>query len=324
MEPVIEATRLSKTFSQSGRQQHVLRNIDLRIRPGEFTVIMGPSGAGKSTLLYALSGMDRPSLGRVVLAGTDISSFDEDRLARFRRTHCGFVFQQIHLLDSMSVMDNVMVAGLLGTKDRRTLGARAEELFDMVGLSTSDTGKQAGVLSGGEAQRAALVRALINHPDVLFADEPTGQLNSESTTRVLDLLSQVNRGGQTVVMVTHDQRCAIRGDRVLYLRDGVIHGELDLRSVDGQGGHEVDEGDARSTIVEVDEGGRRPPGGGGEVGVGRTPVGGGGGPSDHYTGPSDHGTGRVRGTAGSMVPTSGPATLIRQGRLAAFLDELGW
>lgn len=320
VDPVIEATRLSKTFSQSGRQQHVLRNIDLRILPGEFTVIMGPSGAGKSTLLYALSGMDRPSLGRVVLAGTDIFSFNEDQLARFRRTHCGFVFQQIHLLDAMSVMDNVMVAGLLGTKDRRTLGRRAEELFDMVGLSPSDTGKQAGVLSGGEAQRAALVRALINHPDVLFADEPTGQLNSESTTRVLDLLSEVNRSGQTVVMVTHDQRCAVRGDRVLYLRDGVIRGELDLRSGCGQvgdDGDKVDEGGARCATVEVPGGAGRTPVGVHEGGGGRTPDGG-------REGPSDLGAGRARRSVASTFPTSDPDTLTRQGRLAAFLDELGW
>ena len=293
VDPVIEATRLSKTFSRSGRQQHVLRNIDLVIRRGEFTVIMGPSGAGKSTLLYALSGMDRPSLGRVVLAGTDISSFDEDQLARFRRSHCGFVFQQIHLLDSMSVVDNVLVAGLLGSRDRKALSTRAHELFDLVGLSDADTGKQAGVLSGGESQRAALVRALINHPDVLFADEPTGQLNSESTTRVLDLLSEVNRGGQTVVMVTHDQRCAIRGDRVLYLRDGSICGELDLRGGGGQAGDEV---------RGVQEGGT----GRGQEGDGA---------DEDDAGPA---------TGGAHRTSPSGDTPARQRRLAAFLDELGW
>ncbi|GAA2182320.1 ABC transporter ATP-binding protein [Brooklawnia cerclae] len=225
---VISTHSLSKTFSHTGTQQNVLDRLDLDIREGDFTVIMGPSGAGKSTLLYALSGMDRPTLGTVEFDGTDISDYSEDRLARFRRSHCGFVFQQVYLLDAMSVMDNVMAVGLLVSHDRGGVRRRAEELFEMVGLSQAQTRKSATMLSGGEAQRAAIVRGLINAPDVLFADEPTGQLNSETSTRVLDLLSQVNAAGQTIVMVTHDVRSAARGNRILYLRDGHVQGELDL------------------------------------------------------------------------------------------------
>lgn len=228
LEPVITTDKLSKTFSNAGVQQHVLRNLDLVIERDSFTVIMGPSGAGKSTLLYALSGMDRPTLGGITFDGVDISGFSEDRLARFRRTHCGFVFQQIHLLDAMSVLDNVMAVGLLTSRDRAAVRTRAHALLDLVGLTAADRRKFPGMLSGGEAQRVGIARALINSPAVVFADEPTGQLNSVYGRLVLDLLSQVNAQGQTIVMVTHDLKSAVRGDRILYLRDGVISGELRL------------------------------------------------------------------------------------------------
>lgn len=223
----VAARMLSKTFSHKGIQQHVLKNLDVVIRRGDFTVIMGPSGAGKSTLLYALSGMDKPSLGSVIFDGADLAQLDQDKLAVFRRNHCGFVFQQINLLDSMSLMDNVMAPGLLIGK-RKMVAARANTLFDLVGIDDVTRKKFPGMISGGEAQRAAIVRALINEPEVLFADEPTGQLNSENSQLVLDLLSRFNRAGQTVVMVTHDLTSALRGNRILYLRDGTVQGELKL------------------------------------------------------------------------------------------------
>lgn len=226
--PIILTRTLSKTFSHAGAQQHVLRNIDLEIPRGSFTVIMGPSGSGKSTLLNAISGMDRPTLGTVVIDGTDISSFSEDRLARFRRTRCGFVFQQIHLLDALTVRDNVIAPGLLTGRPRREVAERADALFSLVGLSAADARKFPAMLSGGEAQRVGLVRSLIAEPAVVYADEPTGQLNSEHSLRVLDLLTQVHRGGQSIVMVTHDPRTAARADRIHFLRDGSLQGRLDL------------------------------------------------------------------------------------------------
>lgn len=131
---ILEADQLCKTFSSGGVQQHILKNLNLEIRKGDFTVIMGPSGAGKSTLLYALSGMDQPTLGRIRFAQEEISSLNNDQLAVFRRRHCGFVFQQIYLLDSMSVMDNVLAAGLLVSKERKKLKKQAEELLRQVGL----------------------------------------------------------------------------------------------------------------------------------------------------------------------------------------------
>ena len=201
---------------------------------------MGASGAGKSTLLYALSGMDVPTLGTISFAGTEISGCSQDELAVFRRRHCGFVFQQIYLIDGMSLMDNVLAAGLLVSKDKKALLARAKELFQAVGLSSETQKKFPVQISGGEAQRAGIVRAMINSPEILFADEPTGALNSKTGLDVLDTLTRFNETGQSVVMVTHDMRSARRANRILYLKDGVILGECSLgRYVHGdKGRHE--------------------------------------------------------------------------------------
>jgi len=208
--------------------QHVLKNIDLTLHKGDFTVIMGASGAGKSTLLYALSGMDTPTLGTITFGEKIISDLNSDGLAVFRRDHCGFVFQQIYLLDNMSVMDNVLAAGLLVNKEKKTLLQRVRELFAAVGISEDTQKKFPTQISGGEAQRVGIVRALVNSPEILFADEPTGALNSKTGLDVLDTLTQCNERGQSIVMVTHDMRSARRGNRILYLQDGVILGECDL------------------------------------------------------------------------------------------------
>ncbi len=225
---LLKTSSLSKSFSTGGALQHVLKNIDLELAEGDFTVIMGASGAGKSTLLYALSGMDTPSLGTITFGGRLISDLNQDELAVFRRRHCGFVFQQIYLIDGMSVMDNILAAGLLVSKDKRALVKRAKELFAAVGISGETQKKFPTQISGGEAQRAGIVRALINQPEILFADEPTGALNSRTGLDVLDTLTAFNEQGQSVVMVTHDMRSARRGNRVLYLKDGVILGECSL------------------------------------------------------------------------------------------------
>lgn len=225
---VIKTNKLCKSFSTGGRQQHVLKNLDLAIYEGDFTVIMGASGSGKSTLLYALSGMDRPTLGTVVYAGTDISELTASEMAVFRRKNCGFVFQQIHLLDNMSVLDNVLVNGLLVSRDRKKTVQRAKELLVRVGITEADFGKFPAQLSGGEAQRTGIVRALMNQPAVVFADEPTGALNSAFSSQVLDTLTQVHEHGQSLVVVTHDMKTARRGSRILYLKDGTVCGECVL------------------------------------------------------------------------------------------------
>lgn len=224
----LKTENLSKSFSNGGNMQHVLKNIDLQLYKGDFTVIMGASGAGKSTLLYALSGMDTPTLGTITFGDRVISNLSQDKLAVFRRDHCGFVFQQIYLIDGMSVMDNVLSAGLLVSKDKKALVAKAKELFEAVDISEETQRKFPSQISGGEAQRVGIVRALINSPEILFADEPTGALNSKTGLDVLDTLTKFNAQGQSVVMVTHDMRSARRGNRILYLKDGVVLGECDL------------------------------------------------------------------------------------------------
>ncbi len=225
---LLNTENLSKSFSTGGALQHVLKNINLELYKGDFTVIMGASGAGKSTLLYALSGMDTPSLGTISFDNQVISDLTSDGLAVFRRKHCGFVFQQIYLIDGMSLMDNVLSAGLVANNDRKALILRARELFQAVGISEETQKKFPGQISGGEAQRVGIVRALINSPEIVFADEPTGALNSKTGLDVLNTLTKFNETGQSIVMVTHDMRSARRGNRILYLKDGSILGECHL------------------------------------------------------------------------------------------------
>ncbi|OPJ58215.1 ABC transporter ATP-binding protein [Clostridium oryzae] len=225
---IITTKKLCKTFSNGGVQQHVLKNLDIEIYEGDFTVIMGSSGAGKSTLLYALSGMDKPTLGSIKFFDNEIAKLSNDKLAVFRRINCGFVFQQMFLLDNMSILDNILAGGLLVSGNKKKITSKAIELLTQVGLTETIWRKFPSQLSGGEAQRAAIVRALINQPKVVFADEPTGALNSASGTAVLDVLSEFNNQGQSVIMVTHDIKSARRGNRILYMRDGVIDGVCDL------------------------------------------------------------------------------------------------
>ena len=225
---IIRTEKLCKSFSTGGVQHHIIKNLDTEIYEGDFTVIMGASGAGKSTLLYALSGMDKASLGKVYFSERDITTFSSDQLAIFRRKHCGFVFQQVYLMDTMSVMDNVIAAGLLAGQNKKMLYQKAQSLLEDVGVGKKLWNKFPNQLSGGEAQRVGIVRAIINSPDMVFADEPTGALNSSSSDAVLNVLTEVNRNGQSILMVTHDMKSARRGNRIIYFKDGTIGGELDL------------------------------------------------------------------------------------------------
>ncbi len=226
--PLIVAAALSKRYGDDPSAAPILSDIDLEIEGGRFTVIMGSSGAGKSTLLYCLSGMDRISSGSVRFLDHELATLGEDDLALLRRSEIGFVFQQINLLPRLTLLENVTVAGYL---DRRSSAAdvhdRALGLLRRFGLADL-AHRMPGQVSGGEQQRVAVARALINSPAVVFADEPTGALNSQSGRAVLDLLSEANREGQSVLMVTHDVRAALRGDRIIYLSDGAVRDELEL------------------------------------------------------------------------------------------------
>ncbi|MBP3841464.1 MAG: ABC transporter ATP-binding protein [Bacilli bacterium] len=225
---IIKTNKLCKTFSNNGNMQHILKNISLDIYEGDFTIIMGPSGAGKSTLLYALSGMDRPTLGKIEFAGSEITKKSIDNLALFRRENCGFVFQQNYLIDSMSALDNILVSGLLINKNKKEVVKKAKEILKKVDINSNLWNKFPTQLSGGEAQRVGIARALINSPKLVFADEPTGALNSKTGKDVLDTLTEFNNEGQSIVMVTHDIKSARRGNRIIYIKDGEIAGICDL------------------------------------------------------------------------------------------------
>ncbi len=225
---IIETKKLCKSFSNGGVLQHVLKNIDLEIYKGDFTVIMGASGAGKSTLLYALSGMDKPTLGNIIFNDKDITKLTSDELAVFRRYSSGFVFQSIYLIESMSVLDNILASGLLVNKNKKEVINNAKKILKDLDIDDALWNKFPNQMSGGECQRVGIARALINNPSILFADEPTGALNSKTGKDVLDALTLANENGQTIVMVTHDITSARRANRIIYIKDGEIFGELDL------------------------------------------------------------------------------------------------
>lgn len=227
-EKIISVKSLVKNFSNSGSTQTIINKLDLDIFTNDFTIIMGSSGAGKSTLMYLLSGMDKATSGSIIFNNEEISKMSNDQLAIFRRKNCGFVFQQIYLLDKMSLMDNVLVSGLLVSSNKKVIVKKAKELFTSVNIPETIYKKNVNQISGGECQRAGIVRAAINDPAVIFADEPTGALNSENSDAVLDVLTKLNNNGQSIIMVTHDKKSALRGNRVIYLKDGKIFGELSL------------------------------------------------------------------------------------------------
>lgn len=225
---ILKTKNLCKSFANDGEQNHVLNNIDLEIYEGDFTVIMGPSGSGKSTLLYSLSGMDKLTCGEIKYKNEVISNYNEKELTALRCGEFSFVFQQSHLVSNLTLFENIVVPGFLNkNKSANEVKKRAESLIETMNLKGAKK-RLPSQVSGGEQQRAAIARALINEPSIIFADEPTGALNRNNTNTVLDLLTKVNMNKQSIVMVTHDLNSAIRGNRILYIEDGRICGELTL------------------------------------------------------------------------------------------------
>lgn len=223
---IISAKKLVKSFNSGDIKQTIINDLDLDVYDKDFTIIMGSSGAGKSTLMYLLSGMDQANSGSIIFKDKDICKMNNDELAIFRRRNCGFVFQQIYLLDKMSLMDNVLTSGLLVSNNKKDIVRKAKALFESVNIPEVTYKKNMNQVSGGECQRAGIVRAAINDPSIIFADEPTGALNSENSNAVLDVLTNLNNNGQSIIMVTHDKKSALRGNRIIYLKDGKIFGEL--------------------------------------------------------------------------------------------------
>ena len=231
---LLKGNHITKRFLQGENGNTVLDDVSVEICDGDFTVIMGSSGAGKSTLLYALSGMDKVSEGTVVYKGQEISSLKERQMAKLRADEFGFVFQQTHLVSNLTLEENIRMAGLVcASMSEQETGARTAELIDRMGLSGAAK-RLPSQVSGGEAQRAAVARALMVRPAVLFADEPTGALNKANTVEVLKLLTAAYDEGQTVLLVTHDREAALRGNRILYLEDGMVTGELRLTPYRGR------------------------------------------------------------------------------------------
>ena len=225
---ILEVTDLCKTYITNKRQNNVLRNVNFSVDEGEMVAVMGPSGSGKSTLLYTVSGMDRMTAGKVLFNGKDISKLKPNELAALRLDEMGFIFQQMHLVSNLSLFENVAVTGYLNkSRSASDVNKRVDELLEKMSISHIKTHLPSQV-SGGEQQRCAIARAVINEPKLLFADEPTGALNKKNSNDVLDLLTGLSRGGQSILMVTHDLRAALRADRLLYIEDGGIVGEMSL------------------------------------------------------------------------------------------------
>lgn len=223
---ILKAKSICKSFANNGSQNHVLHMIDLSIYQEDFTVIMGPSGAGKSTLLYALSGMDSLTSGELFYKEQTITNAKEKVMAAIRAKEFGFVFQQTHLIQNLTLLENVMISGYLDKHmNQASLKKRSLDLLKQMHVASLQN-RYPSQVSGGEAQRAAIARAMINHPTVLFADEPTGSLHKRSSEEVLALLSELHAQGQSIVMVTHDVKAAIHASRLLYIEDGRIVDEM--------------------------------------------------------------------------------------------------
>jgi putative ABC transport system ATP-binding protein len=221
METVLRADGLEKTYAAYGVEVRALRGVSLDVAEGEFVSVMGPSGSGKSTLLNLVGGLERPTGGAVCLRDRRVDGLSERRWAILRRREIGFVFQFFNLISNLSVADNVELPGLLAGLSAREARRRRTALLDELGVGeTADA--LPGRLSGGQQQRVALARALVNEPAILLADEPTGNLDSDSARTVLDLLRRCNEAGQTIVLVTHDARVASSSQRVVSMRDGRI------------------------------------------------------------------------------------------------------
>lgn len=225
---LLEVKDLCKTYVVNKRQNHVLKNVSMAVKEGEFISVMGPSGSGKSTLLYNVSGMDKATAGHVTFDGEEITKLSEDHLSTLRLKKMGFVFQQMNLLKNLGIIDNIIVSAYMSKeRPRKVINEEAKNLMkrmDIIELADNDITQA----SGGQLQRAAICRALINKPKILFGDEPTGALNSKAADEVMTIMKDINEEGTTIMLVTHDVKVAAKTDRILFMIDGRIEGEYVL------------------------------------------------------------------------------------------------
>ena len=226
MAKIIEVKDLCKTYITNKRQNNVLRNVSFSIDEGEMVAVMGPSGSGKSTLLYTVSGMDSMTAGEVIFSGRNISKLKQNELAALRLDEMGFIFQQMYMLKNLSVLDNIILparqskANTLSAKEKLEYGKELMRRLGIIEIADNDINE----VSGGQLQRACICRSMINKPKMIFADEPTGALNRQSSDEVMDELCKINAQGTTIMLVTHDAKVAATCSRVMYIVDGNIKG----------------------------------------------------------------------------------------------------
>lgn len=235
MSNILEARSMNKKVELGkDNELHILKDVNLEIEEGEFVSVMGPSGSGKSTLLYNVSGMDRLTSGSVKLKGREIGSLKEEELAKIRRSNMGFIFQDINLLKNLSLIDNVMFPALVSKDaDKNAVNQKAKKLLEMTGI-VELADNNITQASGGQLQRVGICRALINDPDIIFGDEPTGALDSKSAVEIMSILAEINKKGTTVMLVTHDVKVAAKTERILYMVDGNIVAQKKMRKYDVQ------------------------------------------------------------------------------------------
>ncbi|MGX7106453.1 ABC transporter ATP-binding protein [Hutsoniella sourekii] len=227
MQTLLKAQQVNKYFGQASGRIHVLQDVSVDIQAQEFIAIMGPSGSGKSTLLFALSGMDKIDSGDIWFQGNNLNDLSDEKLARIRRQEMGFVFQQPTFIQQLSIIDNIMLPSYNDySGDKNQLYSQAQQLMQRVGIKGLEQ-RMVHEVSGGQLQRAAICRAILHQPALLFADEPTGALNSQTSQEVLTLFEALNLEGMAILLVTHDPNVAARAKRILFMKDGQL--ETDLR-----------------------------------------------------------------------------------------------
>ncbi|MGG0788623.1 ABC transporter ATP-binding protein [Peribacillus simplex] len=235
MSTILEARSMNKKVELGkDNELDILKDVSLEIEEGEFVSVMGPSGSGKSTLLYNVSGMDRMTSGSVKFKGREIGRLKEEELAKIRLNNMGFIFQDINLLKNLSVIDNVMFPALVSKDaDKNAVHQKAKKLLEMTGIKNL-ADNNITQASGGQLQRVGICRALINDPDIIFGDEPTGSLDSKSTEEIMSILAEINKKGTTIMLVTHDAKVAAKTERVLFMVDGNIVAQKKMRKYDAQ------------------------------------------------------------------------------------------
>lgn len=231
---IIYGEDIVKSYGQGVEKRNVLDGVSIEIKAGEFVSVMGPSGSGKSTLMYALSGMDRIDRGRVVFEEEDILELGENQLADMRSTKMGFVFQQPTLLKNLNILDNIILPSMRhNRKNILNITEKARDLMKKVGIEELEN-RDITQVSGGQLQRAGICRALMSNPKIIFGDEPTGALNSKSAQEIMNILTEINREGTTVMLVTHDAKVAAQTERIMFMGDGKILSEMRLGKFTGE------------------------------------------------------------------------------------------